>query len=76
MLTLSSSFSDYRLHPAVLDAAIHIVAHPSLTGNHDPDLYHLPSKVGVFRLCPEYGKRPFPKSVYAHAVSVEWSPGG
>ncbi|EJF59192.1 ketoacyl-synt-domain-containing protein [Dichomitus squalens LYAD-421 SS1] len=68
------NFSDYRLHPAILDAAIHIVAHPNLTGNHDPDLYHLPSKVGVFRLCPGFGKRPFPKLVYTHAVSVDWSP--
>ncbi|KAI1783602.1 ketoacyl-synt-domain-containing protein [Ganoderma leucocontextum] len=68
------NLSDYRFHPAILDAAIHIVAHPNLTGNQDPDLYHLPSKVAAFRLGPRYGESPFPKLVYAYAISVDWSP--
>ncbi|KAI0749982.1 hypothetical protein C8Q80DRAFT_660233 [Daedaleopsis nitida] len=66
--------SDYRVHPAILDAAIHVPVHPALTGNYDPNLYHLPSRLGAFRLCPGYENRPFPSIVFSHATFVSWTP--
>lgn len=75
MLTFLYSISDYRMHPAILDAAIHLVAHPYLTGNFDPDLYHLPAKCRAFRLCPGYFDKPFPETVYSYAKFVDWTPG-
>ena len=69
---ISLSFEDYRLHPAVLDAAIHVAVHPILTGNYHPELYHLPSRASSVRLL-RHG--PLPKTVYGYATLVKWTPG-
>ena len=69
---VSLSFADYRLHPAVLDAAIHVAVHPILTGNYHPELYHLPSRASSVRLLHH---RPLPKTVYGYATLVKWTPG-
>lgn len=66
------SLADYRMHPAILDAAIHVMVHPTLTGNYDSELYHLPSKVSSIRLLRT---GPLPKTVYGYATLVNWSPG-
>ena len=66
------SIADYRLHPAILDAAIHVMVHPALTGNYDSELYHLPSRVSSVRLLRT---GPLPKTIYAYAALVRWSPG-
>ncbi|KAH9933653.1 ketoacyl-synt-domain-containing protein [Epithele typhae] len=66
--------ADYRLHPAILDAAIHTPIHPAFTGNYDPNLYHLPSRVRAFRLCPGYFDRPFPDTIFSHARFESWTP--
>lgn len=69
---ISISLADYRLHPAILDAAIHVMVHLALTGNYDSELYHLPSKVSSIRLLRT---GPLPKTVYGYATLVNWSPG-
>ena len=69
---ISLSSEDYRLHPAVLDAAIHVAVHPILTGNYHPELYHLPSRASSVRLL-RHG--PLPKTVYGYATLVKWTPG-
>ena len=70
-----SSFADYIFHPAILDAAIHVLINPRMTGNYDPNLYHLPSKIAAFRLCPAFREKPFPTTIFTHATFVSWTPG-
>ncbi|KAM5543754.1 hypothetical protein V8D89_002371 [Ganoderma adspersum] len=65
------NLADYRVHPAILDAAIHVMVHPILTGNFHPELYHLPSRVSSVRLL-RHG--PLPKTVYGYATLVKWTP--
>ncbi|TBU55410.1 polyketide synthase [Dichomitus squalens] len=65
------TIADYRFHPAVLDAAIHVMVHPILTGNFDPELYHLPSRISSIRLLRT---GPLPSTVYGYATLVKWSP--
>ncbi|KAI0694299.1 ketoacyl-synt-domain-containing protein [Cerioporus squamosus] len=68
------NFSDYVIHPAILDAALHIAVHPRFTGNHDRAKYHLPSKIGAVKLCTDVRNKPFPSTIYSHATFVSWSP--
>ncbi|KAI0695501.1 polyketide synthase [Cerioporus squamosus] len=68
------NIADYRFHPAIVDAAIHIVVHPVMTGNHDRELYHLPSKVSAFRTCPSVEQQEMPRFLYSHAVITSWAP--
>ncbi|TFK80433.1 hypothetical protein K466DRAFT_605341, partial [Polyporus arcularius HHB13444] len=68
------NLADYRFHPAILDAAIHIVVHPIMTGNHDRDLYHLPSKVAAFRMCSSVEQQDLSSGLYAHAITTGWAP--
>ena len=72
---LAFSIADYVFHPAVMDAAVHVVAHPLLTGNYDRDVYHLPDKVATFRTYPRLRESPFPEVLYAKATTVSWCPG-
>ncbi|KAI1798467.1 polyketide synthase [Ganoderma leucocontextum] len=65
------NLADYRMHPAILDAAIHVMVHPTLTGNYDSELYHLPSRISSIRLLRT---GPLPKTVYGYATLVKWSP--
>lgn len=67
-----TSLSDYRLHPAILDAAIHIMVHPMLTGNYDSDVYHLPSKISTVRFMHS-GQ--LPAVVFGYTTLVDWTPG-
>ncbi len=69
------SIEDYVFHPAILDAAIHIVAHPMMTGNYDRDLYHLPDKVSAFRTSSRLRTEAFPEVLYAKATTIAWAPG-
>ena len=66
------SIADYRLHPAILDAAIHVMVHPILTGNYDSELYHLPSRVSSIRLL---GSGIPSKIIYSYITLVKWTPG-
>ncbi|KAI0358347.1 ketoacyl-synt-domain-containing protein, partial [Trametes cingulata] len=68
------NFSDYRFHPAILDAALHVLVHPYITGNYDHDSYHLPSRISSLRLSPAFFANPFPRRLYSHASFIEWTP--
>ncbi|OBZ73483.1 Nonribosomal peptide synthetase 14 [Grifola frondosa] len=65
---------DYRLHPAILDAALHVVVHPLLTGNRDKAQYYLPDKVGALIIHDPLLDKPFPRTFYAHATFSRWTP--
>ncbi len=60
------------MHPAILDAAVHVMVHPIVTGNYHPELYHLPSRISSSRLLRTV---PLPKTVYGYATLVKWTPG-
>ncbi|KAF7373671.1 Reducing polyketide synthase FUB1 [Mycena sanguinolenta] len=36
---------EYIIHPAILDACLHVMVHPAFTGNADRNTYYLPSRV-------------------------------
>lgn len=65
----------FKLHPAILDAAIHALAHPVLNGNKDKNRYCLPSKLGSFVVHKALTDRPFPRTIYTYATVSNWAPG-
>ncbi len=69
------SFEDYVFHPAILDAAIHVVVNPRLSGNYDRDLYFFSSRLAALRLLPAFREKPFPNTLFTHATFVNWAPG-
>ena len=64
------SIGEYRIHPSILDATIHITVHPIITGYKKDSRYYLPSKVGWLATHEALDQRPFPKSVLAHVTLV------
>ncbi|KAI0944350.1 Type I Iterative Polyketide synthase (PKS) [Taiwanofungus camphoratus] len=64
----------FKLHPAILDAAIHALAHPVLNGNKDKNRYCLPSKLGSFVVHKALTDRPFPRTIYTYATVSNWAP--
>lgn len=70
-----TSIADYRIHPAVLDASLHILVHPVVTGVNDAARYYLPSRIGSLIVHDALLDRPFPPIVYTHAVFKAWTPG-
>ncbi|KZT25650.1 ketoacyl-synt-domain-containing protein [Neolentinus lepideus HHB14362 ss-1] len=69
-----SDLDGYHLHPAILDAALHIMVHPILTCCWDKTRYYLPSKVAAFTVHDALFENPFPRTVYAHGIMSSWSP--
>ena len=59
------------MHPAILDASIHVMVHPILTGNFDTELYHLPARASRARFLHT---GPVPRTVYGYAKLVDWTP--
>ncbi|KAI0068531.1 hypothetical protein BV25DRAFT_1817381 [Artomyces pyxidatus] len=66
--------ADYRLHPAVLDAALHILVHPTIAGSRDPEYFFLPSKIAYVVIPDALIDNPFPRVIYTHATLRRWSP--
>ena len=62
-------------HPAILDAVIHVVVNPRLSGNYDRNLSFFSSKLAALRLLPAFKEKPFPTTIYTHAAFVNWPPG-
>ena len=75
MLTLVLSIADYRIHPAILDASLHILVHPIVTGINDPARYYLPSRIGALVVHDALLEHPFPSTIYTHATFKGWTPG-
>ncbi|KAH9934282.1 ketoacyl-synt-domain-containing protein [Fomitopsis serialis] len=67
------NLSEYRLHPAILDAALHAAVHPLITGAIAQGHYYLPSKIGTL-VTHEALAEGIPRMVYAHGVFVKWAP--
>ncbi|CCL98280.1 uncharacterized protein FIBRA_00274 [Fibroporia radiculosa] len=70
------NLDQYRIHPAILDAALHGLVHPALTGNkndRDPR-YFLPSRTAAFVLHDGLVTRPFPPVVYTYSTITKWTP--
>ncbi|KAI0364399.1 ketoacyl-synt-domain-containing protein [Pilatotrama ljubarskyi] len=65
---------DYRIHPAILDASLHFLVHPVVTGINDSSRYYLPSSIGGLVVYDALLDRPFPSTVYAHATFKAWTP--
>ncbi|KAI0325192.1 ketoacyl-synt-domain-containing protein [Cubamyces sp. BRFM 1775] len=65
---------DYRIHPAILDASLHILVHPMVTGMLDTTRYYLPSKIGALVIHDALLDQPFPSTVYAYATFKAWTP--
>lgn len=72
--TWTNSVSEYRLHPAILDSALHFAVHPLLTGAIDHGRYYLPSKVGALTTHDALAVG-IPEKVYAYGIFVKWTPG-
>ncbi|KAI0683985.1 polyketide synthase [Cerioporus squamosus] len=68
------NIADYIVHPAILDAALHFVAHPMVTGNYDRNIYHLPNTLAAFRTYSRLRRGAFPETLYAKARTISWSP--
>ncbi|KAH9922717.1 beta-ketoacyl synthase [Fomitopsis serialis] len=68
------STSMYVVPPNILDACIHVVAHPRFTANYDPNAYYLPSLLSSFRLDDVPTNSTFREKVYAYAVLRQWLP--
>ncbi|KAI0068533.1 polyketide synthase, partial [Artomyces pyxidatus] len=66
--------ADYRLHPAILDAALHILVHPTIAGSRDPEYFYLPSRIGYIVIPDALVDNPIPRVVYAYATLRQWSP--
>ncbi|PCH35877.1 ketoacyl-synt-domain-containing protein [Wolfiporia cocos MD-104 SS10] len=67
-----SRIGNYVIHPAILDACIHVTVHPIFTANRDRSVYYLPDGLDAFVLLHEHTT--FPSVVYAHAVFKNWLP--
>ncbi|KAH9918099.1 ketoacyl-synt-domain-containing protein [Fomitopsis serialis] len=67
------NLSDYRLHPAILDAALQVAVHPLITGAVAHGHYYLPSKLGTLVIHDALAQG-MPEKIYAHAVFVKWMP--
>ncbi|THH18839.1 hypothetical protein EW146_g2208 [Bondarzewia mesenterica] len=64
----------YVIHPAVLDACLHVMVHPAFSGNADRNIYYLPSRIESVVLHTPRDVVAFPETVYTHAVFREWNP--
>ncbi|KAJ7628955.1 acyl transferase domain-containing protein [Roridomyces roridus] len=64
----------YVLHPAILDACVHIATHRSFHGDHAPNNYYLPARLGEMILHNPPKARYFPSHVYSHVEFIKWIP--
>ncbi len=63
------------MHPAIVDACIHVMIHPALTANADPNIYYLPSSVDLVVIHDILRGQAFPSVVYGYAAFRKWLPG-
>lgn len=62
----------YRLDPAILDACLHVIVHPLITGTTDPSAYYLPSGCG--RLFLYNTAELFTDRLFAYGCNGKWTP--
>jgi hypothetical protein len=66
---------NYRIHPAIFDAAIHATVHPTFTGNFDESMYFLPSKIATVIVHDALHEKTMPDTVFVHIIFRSWTPG-
>ncbi|KAH8835100.1 polyketide synthase [Flagelloscypha sp. PMI_526] len=68
------NYDDYILHPAILDACLHVLVHPAFSGHMDRNVYFLPSRIQHVQLFE--GSTGFGKAtrVSMHCIFSEWHP--
>ncbi|KAJ7628924.1 hypothetical protein FB45DRAFT_1004360 [Roridomyces roridus] len=64
----------YILHPAILDACIHMTGYRPFHGDHAPNNYYLPSHVERMVLHEISKAEYFPSHVYSHVRLIGWTP--
>jgi len=64
----------YCMDPAVLDACIHVMVHPLLTGNADKNVYYLPSGFRRFFFY-DAARDNMTDTLYAYGSNARWTPG-
>ena len=76
--SLSSEILDsdgrYLLHPAILDACLHVTGHKAFHGDFNPSTYYLPAHVEALVLHQPSQVSFFPAHIYAHIILKAWSP--
>lgn len=70
---LPSYCEHYRLDPVILDACLHILIHPSITGTTDKSVYYLPSRCDRFFLYNEVSLSTH--LLFAYGSKGTWTPG-
>ncbi|KAI0768339.1 ketoacyl-synt-domain-containing protein [Trametes elegans] len=66
--------ADYKIHPAILDASLHFLVHPVVTGVDDSSRYYLPSRLGAVVVHDALLSQAFPRTFYSHATLKTWAP--
>ncbi|KAJ6492508.1 ketoacyl-synt-domain-containing protein [Mycena vitilis] len=62
------------LHPAILDASVHVLVHPLFTKNLERYAYYLPSGVKRLLLHEAFVAYKMPPTIFAHATLKRWTP--
>ncbi|KAF7333968.1 Polyketide synthase [Mycena sanguinolenta] len=70
--SLDESSDQYVLHPATLDACLHILLHPALSKHHGNPVMYLPSKLGHFAY---YNPKPVAGNWFSYIKRRAWYPG-
>ena len=65
----------YVIHPAILDACIHLGVHRMFTGNINDQEYYLPSGVDSVTLHGAFLKKIMPEELFVHVRFKTWQPG-
>ncbi|KAH9841048.1 uncharacterized protein C8Q71DRAFT_890608 [Rhodofomes roseus] len=69
------SQSNYVIHPALLDACLHVVVHPRFTSVSDTNVFYLPSALGSLVIERQNLLAPrLESTLYAYAVLTDWRP--
>ncbi|KAJ8518631.1 hypothetical protein ONZ45_g4321 [Pleurotus djamor] len=65
---------NYVLHPAIIDACIHMCCFVPFHGNDDPNVYYLPDAVGVAIVYDTSKLSSLPEQLYSHCILRSWTP--
>ncbi|KAK1220914.1 Mycolipanoate synthase [Marasmius sp. AFHP31] len=65
---------NYVFDPAVLDACIHVMVHPLITGTVDKNTYYLPSGFRRFFLFDLATTGQLPETLFAYGSNASWTP--
>lgn len=69
------STSKYIIHPAILDACLHLGVHRMFTGNTNDHEYYLPSGVESVILHDSFFSKGMPEELFVHVRFKAWRPG-